>query len=746
MERVDLRGQWLTIVEEDGRGNGGEPGQREGLIRDGNYRWWNYTRSRPLRRGSLSRDGRPATAQNNLSAIRRSIRLLPRYCFTLLLLFSLCQPASAAFINFQNCLSKGTTNADPLPLQFVPYFVDAIFNNSNGAYNLNVTVYGNVAGLATLQPYPPTNDPQWTNDTQYVGKITDLSPTNPKPTASTLQASFDVLSYSPYNPGASRFCESLVQGHCPLAPVFGHNVSVPAQLRSFSVAHNLNSPFIFTSISSNTRVVTGDTSDLTIACVLADITPDLGNTVRHLVRFLPALVLAFVAAAVATAAIWSPWGSNDVFRFTSNYGRDQDLLRLVTPGFGDCLQYIQFIVLSGSLTLDYPGYYQPVISAASWSVLMFNQSFVSHGTPYSSINDGIYTVNGTYGLETTSELVGMSSSKDIWAGMMVWLLVIIAATIALAQIGFVCQWVYRQITRTLQEDLRSKNMPFSIGNAIRIIFNYFFLPLVSLTMFQLVEARHSSQATVALAAILVIVIVIFIFRMFLLFAYTRPRSYLFDDLPTVLLYGPLYNTYSDHAAAFALVPLLLTFMRGIAFGAVQPSGIVQLVILAICEVAFILTINAFRPFQSPTSMNAIHAVFAVVRLITIMLSVAFVPSLDVASSIRGWIGYIILFLHAAALFVGFFLHSLQTLVEVIARAAGAGGEEGVGGGATRGGLVKVRPRSAFCIPFLAQIRFRRNYKLTRYAGFWHAPIIKTPSTPSTWSSEQHCFRRSFLQP
>ena len=697
MDRIDLRRQRLIITEEDGReGNHGKPGQTIALKTDDPHIW----RSRTLpqsRRGKSSRDIGLATLRRNLSIVGRLMGLLPCYYLAFALVLHLCQPASAAYVNFQNCLGKGTTNADPLPLQFVPYFVNAVFNNSDGAYNLNVTVYGNVAGLATLQVYPAPDNPQWTNDTEYVGKITDLSPTNPKPTASTLQVSFDVLSYSPYNPGASRFCQSLVQGHCPLAPVFDHNVSHPAnlsdpkQLRAFSVAHDLNSPFIFTSIASNTRVITGDTSKSIIACVLADITPDLGDTVRRLVRFLPALILAFVAAAVATAAVWSPWGSNDVFRFTSNYGRDQDLLRLVTPGFGDCLQYIQFIVLSGSLTLNYPGYYQPVVSAASWSILMFNQSFVSNGTPHVSIQDGIYTVNGTYGLETTSELVGMSSTEDIWAGMIIWLLIIIVATTALAQAGFIYQWGYHQVTKTQQEDLRSKNVPFSIGNAIRITLSYFYLPLVSLSMFQLVEARHSSKATVALAAIVVIFVVIFTLRMFVLFVYTRPRSYLFDDLPTVLLYGPLYNTYSDHAAAFALVPLLLTFMRGIAFGAVQPSGIVQLVILAICEVAFILTLNAFRPFQSPTSMNAIHTVFAIVRLVTIMLSVAFVPSLDVTNSIRGWIGYVILFLHAAALFVGFFLHSLQTIVEVIARAAGAGGEEGVGGGATRGGLVKVNP-------------------------------------------------------
>ncbi|MCJ1313712.1 hypothetical protein MMC25_007392 [Agyrium rufum] len=613
-------------------------------------------------------------------------RILPWFT----ILACLCStPSLAVFVPFENCLNKDVLNSNPLQLQWVPLFVDAVFNRSDSNYNLNVTLYGNVAGIATKQPYPLPNDTQWSNPNDTVGKITDQSPTNPKPTYSTLQASFDVLSYSPYAPGPSRFCTSVIQGECPIAPVFFKNLSDPANLPAFSVADNLNLSYRFTTITSNVVVITGDASNATIACISADITPDLGQQVRDMVKYLPLVVLIVVALATSMAAIFSPWGSVDVFRFTSNYGRDPDLLRLITPGFGDCLQYIQFIVLSGALSLNYPGYYQPVVSEASWSVLMFNQSFVTHGEGSPSVVDGVYAVNATYGLDRLSQYVGITSVKDIWAGMMIWLLVIMVALIALVQLGFILQRIARLITNTQQEDLRAKNIPFSIGNAIRIALNYLILPLVSLTMFQFVEATSAATVALVFAVLTMVVIVAFGIRFFWLFAYTRPRSYLFDDLPTVLLYGPLYNTYSDHAAAFALIPLLLNILRGIAIGAVQPSGIAQLVLLAICEVVLILTLNAFRPFHSPTSMNAIHTVFAVVRLVTLVLSVVFVPSLEVGGAARGWIGYVILVLHGTTLFIGFFLHSLQTLVEVFARLAGAGGDDGVTGGVTRGGLVKV---------------------------------------------------------
>jgi uncharacterized MAPEG superfamily protein len=423
-----------------------------------------------------------------------------------------------------------------------------------------------------------------------------------------------------------------------------------------------------------------------IGCVSMTVTPDLGG-LSWLLKFLPMIVLLFVGFAVVSSAIFSPWGSSDIFHWTSNYGRDVDLLRLVTPGFGDCLQYIQFIALTGGLTLDYPGFYQPIVSQMAWSTLMFNESFVADAPSWQSVVDGIYVTNGTYGLQELGQLVGMAETRDIWAGMMVWLCVCIASVTVLVQGGFAVQWLFRKINNTPEEDLRSKNFPFSAGNAVRIVFNYFLFPIVALSCFQLVTAGDAPTYTIALAVVTLISLAIFASYLFYLIIKTRPKSVLYDDLPTVLLYGPLYNTYSDEAAAYALIPVFLTFLRGITVGAVQPSGIAQVVLLAICEVIHILTLHAFRPFQRSTAMNAYHTLFGSLRLISLLLMVAFLPSLDVSEGDKGWIGYIILGIHGAALIFGFFLNALQTIIEVAARMLGAGGDDARG--LTRGGLTKI---------------------------------------------------------
>ena len=134
--------------------------------------------------------------------------------------------STAAFINFDNCLDPGIVNSDdPKLLQFVPLFVWATFNTSAKSYNLNVTAYGNIDGLAFKQPYPNQSDPQWTNPNDTVGKIPDVYGSGPSGVYTTFTTDFNVLDYTPYSPAPARFCNTSSLRACPLAPVFDFNGS-----------------------------------------------------------------------------------------------------------------------------------------------------------------------------------------------------------------------------------------------------------------------------------------------------------------------------------------------------------------------------------------------------------------------------------------------------------------------------------------------------------------------------------------
>lgn len=627
-----------------------------------------------------------------MTASRPSTRDAPRLPFLLLIRILLCAASlpltAAVFLPFDNCLSDAVKNsANPKRLQFTPYFLDAVLGPNDV---LNITFYGNVSGQSVLGNLPPANDTAyWSspNATDSNGKITNIGTTQ---NYTTLTAQYTVLSFNAYNnnPG-EPFCGTLVDGsECPLVPNFNTTpqTAQPSNLSAFSLSHQFDNSYAFRTLVSSVHVISGDTNVGEIACISASLTPDIGSNIAGLLTWLPAAILILKGLATLSAAIWSPWGSTDIFRWSSNYGRDEDLLRLVTPGFGDCLQYIQFVVLTGALTLQYPGFFQPAVSQASWSVLLFNESFVTHGPGTPSLADGLYNTNGTFGMTRMSQLIGMTDSDDIWACMAIWLLVIAVGITLLCQIGFFGRWLYRQLTATSEEDLRQKNLPFTLGNMIRLLFNFFILPIVALSFFQIVISSTAPAAVLACAVVLLVIMIVAAGWILRVIFTTKPRTLLFDDMPTVLLYGPLYNTYNDSAAPFALIPVFITFMRGVALGALQPSGIAQIILLAICEVILILTLNGFRPFQGQTSMNLYHTCSATVRLVTIMLMIAFVPSLAVTEATRGWIGYVILILHACVLVFGFFLNSVQTLVEVLARAAGAGG----GSHAIRGSIINWR--------------------------------------------------------
>ncbi|KAG6002101.1 hypothetical protein E4U21_003453 [Claviceps maximensis] len=623
---------------------------------------------------------RPASI---VSASRTMCRLLTVALFALLA----SAPVSAVRIRPTNCLPESFQNQNPPFIQWYPVEADAKFDTSSNRHNFQYTVWGNVTGsLQRVRLPSPDDRDYWTNPDKTNGKIVNSDNSE---NGTTVKSSISMLSYLPWS-HRSFFCgDALVNGSCPLPPVFNTtgNVSV-YDLPSMNITNDMYSSYSFASFAATILIIFGNTEGTNIGCVSSVITPDLGN-LAWVLKVVPLVVLLFSGFAVVFASIFSPWGSSNIFQWTSNYGRDADLLRLVTPGFGDCLQYLQFIALSGALSLSYPGFFQPAVSQAGWSALMFNQSFVTQSPGWQSVQDGIYItdISDGYGLHAFGQLVGMQESADIWAGMMVWLCVIIAAVFILTQAGFLVQWLYRKIRNVPEEDLRAKNLPFSTGNVIRIVFNFFMIPIVALSCFQLVAAGESPSYAIGLAAITLAVLLSVAIYVLLLIIRTRPKACLFDDLPTVLRYGPLYNTYSDEAAAFALIPVLLNFVRGVAIGAVQASGISQIVLLAICEVIQIFTLYAFRPFQSSTSMNAYHALFSVLRLTCVLLMVAFAPSLGVTEGPKGWIGYAILLIHGGVLGLGFFLNALQTTVEVVARLLGAGGDNV--GGLTRGGLTKI---------------------------------------------------------
>jgi hypothetical protein len=155
------------------------------------------------------------------SAFLRCLEYTAFLCLTMFLPSLLLRPVAAAAVAFENCLSDSYINNVPTPLQWVPQWVDAVFNVTDPKHTLQVTMWGNVTGSFTNVTLPPPGSPDWTNPKKTDGKIMDEpEPNAPDPKLTTLHSKVDVLTYEPWSLN-TNFCNtSLVNGSCPLAPVF----------------------------------------------------------------------------------------------------------------------------------------------------------------------------------------------------------------------------------------------------------------------------------------------------------------------------------------------------------------------------------------------------------------------------------------------------------------------------------------------------------------------------------------------
>lgn len=466
---------------------------------------------------------------------------------------------------------------------------------------------------------------------------------------------------------------------CPLMP----------GLHAFGVDVQLADDYEFTTIIPSLKVLSADIPTFNVICLNLQVTPQFGTAIDVSFSIVPLAIVLLVGFATLLAAVYNPWvGTTDLLRATSNYGQDPDALRLVTPGIADIWYYIQFAVYTACLSLDYPGFYQPVLSRVGWSNLLFNTTLLhpsgngtlSWSTVTSSLtgqfdNSSAYIINvvnsSDYGMTQYASLVGIPA-KDVWPTFMVWFLLVLAGITILTELAFALYWVYRYTTGEHTVDFGSMNICF-LGGMILRIWSLFYIVIVTLSCYQIVITGQSPKFQVGLSIVSLLLLgIVAPLGLFWIISRYRPREHLYDDLQVLLVLGPLYNTYQPSGLLFLGVVFLIRLIQGIVIGAAQGSGVAQITLLATLEIAFLVAVNVWRPYHPRTSMNGWHTFMAVIRLIVILFLVAFVPSLGVDDGVRGWIGYTVLVLHGVVLVFIFLLNVVITILEMIARLVGAG--------------------------------------------------------------------------
>ncbi|GAB7327433.1 hypothetical protein MBLNU13_g11293t1 [Cladosporium sp. NU13] len=162
-----------------------------------------------------------------------------------------------------------------------------------------------------------------------------------------------------------------------------------------------------------------------LQCLEADLTPALTSMTSTFLVWTPRAIFLFVLLV----GLLRYHDERTPTRTLSNSD-----LRL--PGVADCLGYMQWMFLSGGLSLHYPGFFQPIASKLSLFSL-FVTGPLTHGRVYPSVSDGIYSINGTYGgtvgLEHMHQIVGAPSTVDTWVNMVIAIAIISAAAAVLLE-------------------------------------------------------------------------------------------------------------------------------------------------------------------------------------------------------------------------------------------------------------------------------------------------------------------------
>ncbi|KAL4869946.1 hypothetical protein BDV12DRAFT_208228 [Aspergillus spectabilis] len=427
----------------------------------------------------------------------------------------------------------------------------------------------------------------------------------------------------------------------------------------YDASFPLEHPFRFSSLDTTIRLHLNDTD---VACMRAHITPYIGTTASKTLMGVP-LAIMILSGVVTGASKTYQKRRRSTFRY--ELGDDlRDPAESSVPGLGPCLHYLQFIFLTGCLTLSYPGFFRAVVSSLSWSSLIFKNWPVTHQFTYPGVTDGMYTANATYGLEEMAQYLGSTATSDLWTNSIVNLALLIVGVIVTIQLAALYHWMWQLYSlRSLPSPTFYLERDFStllrrtVWNVARLVLDYFLHPLIALSLFQMNNAQrlpvsYPSMALIAvafLAGVLILVICHLV--------KTDRQAIFFQQ--TFLPWG-----FGQHWGFYTLYGI--PFVRGIVIGGLQLSGLAEVIILLGCEIC-ILTCGVWN---WDTGFSWRHALLSTARLATLAMSFTFTTEVGAIERTKSIVAYCILSLHLAVLISGLMVDCIYEPVRYISYKVG----------------------------------------------------------------------------
>lgn len=425
----------------------------------------------------------------------------------------------------------------------------------------------------------------------------------------------------------------------------------PRTYTTYESFYSLDGAYRLHTLATTIRVQLGNGTN--VACVAANITPDIGPLAAKLFKLLPLAIMLVSGVIAAGIKMYRKRGSS-IFRYeiASNA---HDPAEAFFPGMGSCLQYIQFVFMTGCLTLSYPGFFKPIVSQLAWSSLYYANGPITHEFTYPGINDGIYAINGTYGLEEMAQVLGTTTVGDLWINSTINLAVTLVGVAAVIQLATLVKWMKSLLpfwktpgSSELREEF-STRIQHTGWSVLRTVLQYYLLPIVTFSLYQPLMAKFFPVYRTMIAVMLVGFLAVTLGLVVRYLGMQNRQDIFFTD-----------NSLSKQTTRSWLSDALhgLPLIQGVAIGGLQISGVGQIIILTVCEI-FEIIVLALHHKRDTLLLRPVA--FPAVRLTTILMSCAFLPAAGLSEGTKGCVGYSILFLHGATLVLGFLSTSILDL-------------------------------------------------------------------------------------
>ncbi|KAJ5589185.1 hypothetical protein N7537_011863 [Penicillium hordei] len=315
-------------------------------------------------------------------------------------------------------------------------------------------------------------------------------------------------------------------------------------------------------------------------CVAAKITPQIGTAASVIFTYLPAVVMALVGVAS-----WKTH-ANDALRWIS-FIESRAAWSILGPmwevisDLAVYLQYLQFIFLAGSLTLKYPGFYQPIVSQVAWSSLLYWMGPINHGFTYPGVEDGMYVTNGTYGLEYMSQTLGFPQMPDITIDSFINLSILLFAVVIISLI--LCLIMSR-----LNGGFHLTSVTWNAGCIIiGMALSFSSLPLLSYLSYELILIGYLPNYRIILVGLSIAVLV---YSNFLITRHVQRQKELNDSSSPDFSQGARSAGSSMKPRQYLsqYLPAAIPLLQGIVIGGLQDWGLVQVLLLMGTEIILLL--------------------------------------------------------------------------------------------------------------------------------------------------------------